>query len=267
MKVEIVEKKGNNLTFILRDSTFTFANALRRIIVSEVPTMAIDELKIVENSSALYDEMLALRLGLVPLKTDLKLYALPNECSCKGEGCSNCTCSLTLNVNGTPEGFSVFSSELKSNDRNIVPAFDKIPIVYLLSHHRVELEAVARLGCGASHVKFKPGNVGYKHVPIITVDISKNVDWKKVIEACPVDALTLNKRVPVLKTEHDCTLCKACVDACPEKGAITVGKKLNDFVFNVESFGQLPPEEMVLKAVEILEDKTKEFVDKVDKIK
>ena len=61
-----------------------FANTIRRLIIGEVPTLAVEDVEIKENSSQLYDEMIALRLGLSPIKTDLNSYNFKNECKCEG---------------------------------------------------------------------------------------------------------------------------------------------------------------------------------------
>ena len=258
MNIEVIEESDKHLRFIVREVSVAFINTLRRVIKSEVPTMAIDIVNYVENSSALYDEMLALRLGLVPLKTDLETYVTQDKCSCKGEGCGNCTCSFVLNVRGTPEGYVVNSSELQSKDPSIVPCYDKIPLVYLLSHQRVELEAIARLGRGKEHVKWQPGIVGYKHIAILNVDEDKCTSCKKCVEICPRGVLTVKKRIPVLKNEYDCSLCRDCEKIC-EAGAIKIDKDVSSFVMTVESFGQLTPRTMIEKAVEIIEEKIKGF--------
>ena len=66
------EKEEGKLSFIAKDITPAFANTLRRIIADEVPTMAIEDVEFTKNNSILYDEMIAHRLGLIPLSTDLK---------------------------------------------------------------------------------------------------------------------------------------------------------------------------------------------------
>ena len=57
--------------FTLSGASTAFANAFRRAMIGEVPTLAIEDVRIYDNTSALFDEMLAHRLGLIPIKTDL----------------------------------------------------------------------------------------------------------------------------------------------------------------------------------------------------
>ena len=74
MEVRLLESKKDEdkVSFMIKDANASYANALRRIIMEDVPTMAIEDVEIRSNSSILYDEMIAHRLGLIPLTTDLK---------------------------------------------------------------------------------------------------------------------------------------------------------------------------------------------------
>ena len=94
------DKKSGRVSFILKNSTPAFANSLRRVILEDVPTMAIEDVEITKNSSLLYDSMIAHRLGLISLTTDLKSYTLPSKCKCEGKGCARCQVTLTLSVKG-----------------------------------------------------------------------------------------------------------------------------------------------------------------------
>ena len=93
MKAVKIAGKGNDLVLELSGANFTQVNTLRRLMLNEVPTMAIEDVEYKKHSSALYDEMIALRLGLVPLTTDLEGYNLPWECSWEGAGCAKCRAS------------------------------------------------------------------------------------------------------------------------------------------------------------------------------
>ena len=81
MEVRVLEneKDDGKVSFIIKDTNAAFANALRRIIIEEVPTMAIEEVEFRKNNSILYDEIIAHRMGLITLKTDLKSYNLPEN--------------------------------------------------------------------------------------------------------------------------------------------------------------------------------------------
>ena len=162
MKISIIENKGNKLKFKIQGIyDITLANALRRIIISEIPVMAIEKVIFEENSSILNDEVLAHRLGLIPLKTDLKTYNFTDECTCNLKGCGKCTAWFTLDVSGPG---TVYSEDLKPTDPKIVPVYDNIPIVKLDKNQKIKLEAVATLGIGKDHMKWQCALASYEIV-------------------------------------------------------------------------------------------------------
>jgi hypothetical protein len=73
-RVDIVSNTGDAMEFDLVGADAAIANTLRRILIAEVPTMAVEDCYIVNNTSILPDEVLAQRLGLVPLKADPRLF-------------------------------------------------------------------------------------------------------------------------------------------------------------------------------------------------
>jgi hypothetical protein len=79
--------------------TSNYRSASTYPVANEIPVLAVDSIEVSKNDSMLYDEMLALRIGLIPLKAD-KTFALPEECTCKGKGCMKCTASLVLKASG-----------------------------------------------------------------------------------------------------------------------------------------------------------------------
>ena len=86
--------------FSLAGSTPAFANSFRRAMSGEVPTLAIEDVKIYDNTSALFDEMLAHRIGLIPIRTEEGCFVPRDACTCGGEGCPGCSVLFTMSVEG-----------------------------------------------------------------------------------------------------------------------------------------------------------------------
>ncbi|MCX6776820.1 MAG: DNA-directed RNA polymerase subunit D [Candidatus Micrarchaeota archaeon] len=185
MKIEVLHSKGKEMEFVLKDATVAFANAIRRIGMSQVPVFAIDSVTFYENSSSIFDEYIANRLGLIPLTSE-------------GSHREGEEVLFSLEAEGPR---TVYSKELKSSSAKVKCVHDDIPIIKLGEDRRIRLEAKARIGDGREHAKFQAGVISY--------------------------------------------------------GYDTNDKK--DFRFKVESFGQVSPKTMLLKAVEILEGKCGEL--------
>lgn len=151
-------RKGESV-FSVSGVTPSFVNVIRRACSFEVPTLALEDIYFVKNTSALYDEILSHRLGLIPLTTDLKSYITQESCNCKGEGCAKCTVKLTLKVAGP---VTVKAKDLKSTDPVIKPVYPEMLIVELLEGQEIELEAIAILGKGKEHVKWSAGHSFYR---------------------------------------------------------------------------------------------------------
>jgi DNA-directed RNA polymerase subunit D len=193
VKVEILEKNDNVLRVIVKDAEVPLMNALRRISLAQVPCMAIDEVVMIDNSSILQDEIIAHRLGLTPLKTDLDNYNTPEECPCQSEfGCPQCRVTLTLDAEAKDGTRTVYSGELVSENPEIVPVSDKIPIIKLAKGQKLKLEAYARLGTGKTHAKWQPVCVSaYKYYPKITTPTALCEDCQKCVDICPKKVLEI----------------------------------------------------------------------------
>ena len=160
IKAKMLEDTGSSVTVQLEGVDRTYANAVRRFCISEVPSMAIDDVVILENSSVLYDEILAHRLGMIPIKTDLERYVLPEKCDCGSPlGCNKCRVLLVLDATGKDKVSTIYSGDLVSEDRDIRPISETIPLVKLARGQTVKLEAYARLGRGKEHAKWQPCSV------------------------------------------------------------------------------------------------------------
>ena len=123
MKVNITENTPMSVSFKLSGVSFNFANALRRIIMSSINCFAIDSVTFYENSSAMFDEYIAHRIGLIPLITP-KGYSTNDEVLFK------------LAIEGP---ITVYSSELISTDKDVKVANDKIPLIKLVQGQKLRL--------------------------------------------------------------------------------------------------------------------------------
>jgi DNA-directed RNA polymerase subunit D len=242
MNIKLLNKHDENKAeFLITNIDPAYLNSLRRIMESRVPTMAIDDVEIRKNNSIFYDEMIALRLGLLPLSTDLKSYNLPEDCSCKGAGCNSCTLKLTLKAKGP--GY-VYAKQIKSKDPKVIPIFPNTPIVKLLENQDIELECTARLGRGIYHSKWNTGLVYYRQA--VDIEIKKIDDAEKIKRVCPTNVFAVKGGKLSVENKDNCILCDACVDESKEN--ITIIPK-DEYFFKVESWGQLSPKDIGIQAV------------------
>lgn len=244
--MRIIEKTKEKLVFSAEINE-SLANAIRRS-VNEIPILAIDEVEIYKNDSVLYDEIIANRLGLIPLKKE-KGMNLKEDCTCKGKDCAKCTVQLKLQAKGA---CTVYASDLKGK-ANVI--YEKMPIVILNENQELELVAVARLGRGIEHAKFSPGLVYYRNLAEIEI---KNCDaCSECVEACPLGLISIEKKAGV-KDVWRCDMCEACVETCRRLGkdAITI-KPSSEILFFIESWGQIDAQEIFLQSLDVLRDNLK----------
>ncbi|KAG1327142.1 DNA-directed RNA polymerases II, IV and V subunit 3 [Cocos nucifera] len=193
-KVRIRELKDDYVKFELRETDPSIANALRRVMLAEVPTLAIDLVEIEVNSSVLNDEFIAHRLGLIPLTSDDAMgMRFSRDCdSCDGDGqCDYCSVEFHLNVRcDSDQTLDVTSADLRSTSPTVCPvdvahrvlasadpnSYDSsdqrgILIVKLRRGQELRLRAIARKGIGKDHAKWSPAaTVTFLYEPQIHIN-------------------------------------------------------------------------------------------------
>lgn len=249
MKISTLKKTKDKLILLIEGTNPAYINTIRRLTMSDVPTMAIDEIEFRQNDSVLYDEMLALRLGLLPLKTDLKSYTLPEKCSCKGAGCAKCQLKITLKVEGPK---TVMASDLKSKDPKVFPVYEETPLVKLLDKQKVEFEATAILGKGKDHMKWSPGLASFRGIPIITAD--KEADKEIIKKHSKVLSMSGSK----IKVDNYLKY-NTSIEQDLEENGFNIDYSEENYIFSIESWGQLKPMEILTRAVEEYEDMLYDF--------
>lgn len=171
MPIEILKVKDFYLQFILKNSDISIANAIRRILISEIPTMAIDVVTFEINSTIQQDEFLAHRLGLVPLVSNNEQFVETKDCNCPN-GCPKCIIKLTCNVNytekaklqGLTDNQPVYLTSMdihSDNNSGVRPVVYKncphgIQIAKLNPGQCIKFKATAKLGKGKYHAKWAP---------------------------------------------------------------------------------------------------------------
>ena len=218
---------------IVRTTTsYSLLNAVRRS-VEEIPTLAIDEVEIVKNDSALYDEVLAHRIGLIPIKNDSKT---------KTGG------SLYLKKVGP---CTVYSGDFKG-DLKIV--YDAIPLTILEKDQEIEITANTAMGTGLIHAKYVPGLIYYKNLLEVKTG---NVKIDSIVQNV-AGAIKPEKK----GNKWVCDLTDNQADEIKKLDKDSIADS-QEFLLFIESFGMLDSEKIFSKAIETLEKNIEFFEEKL----
>lgn len=168
--IEILKLDKSQIIFTLKNVDISVANALRRVMIAEVPTLAIDEVNIEINNTVLHDEFIAHRLGLIPLYSEAaESYMMRADCDCTDGHCSKCSVEFTIDVTCDDLRIEVTSRDLINRTNadklgRVEPIHsdasgsrsDGIVIVKMAQGQALKLRAVARRGIGKQHAKYSP---------------------------------------------------------------------------------------------------------------
>jgi DNA-directed RNA polymerase II subunit RPB3 len=280
--IEITDVKKGEIKFVLSKTDASIANALRRVMIAEVPTMAIDIVEVENNTSVLNDEFIAHRLGLIPLTSSrVERFAYTRECTCDGR-CPVCTVEFTLSVSCTDElTRDVTSNDLKmvSNENEVLPvdqsAMDGeeksdtgILIVKLRKGQELKLRAFAKKGVGKEHAKWNPGcGITFQYEPDIRLNYARldeltPIQKQEFVRSCPTKVYKYNEIQAQVEIEDmmKCTYCNECKKKAQYFGpkfsdVVAIHPKQDRFHFTLETTGSLKPEEIVLNALGAIKDK------------
>jgi len=262
MDIELIELFPTSIKFILSDVSLAFANAIRRIVLANIPSLVIEDVYVLRNTSPLFDEFIAHRLGLIPLKFDPDSLELNfrDECDCGGIGCNLCTVTLTLSKETDDQTtMVVYSGDLVSSQEGVEPISGNIPIVKLGPNQALELECMAQLGIGKEHAKWQPVSaLGYQEFPIIQIKKDLCTNCLNCVDACYRGVFQkVGENVQVVNPLR-CTLCNYCLDFC-SPNAISIERDSSKVIFSFETNGGLKPSSILSKSGEILLSKIDEF--------
>lgn len=254
MDITILKKNSEEMSFILDGSTPAFANSLRRIMIAEVPTMAVEWVDMHNNTSVLFDEVIAHRIGLIPLVFNPSKFVPTAECKCLGKGCPGCQAVFALEKTGPG---MVYSGDLKSSNPEVKATDPGFPIVRLLPDQELKLEAVARLGKGIKHAKFQAAVASYSYYPEMHTKSKEAVEM--VRKELPPESVAVKGDLVTLKDPLNIQYFER-FDGLEN---IEIKWDPTKFVFRVETASGLKPEYIVEKAAQILLEKAEEFQKKL----
>ncbi|KAG0464366.1 hypothetical protein HPP92_020004 [Vanilla planifolia] len=269
-KVEIKRLTKDAIEFDLVGIDASLANAFRRILIAEVPTMAIEKVFIVNNTSVMADEVLSHRLGLLPVDADPRLFDYLSVKSDQLQWLPNGSELLMESPNppAKPKAFTSFSTSQASlpHFSGIGMKHNDIIINKLGPGQCIELEAHAVKGVGKVHAKWSPvGTAWYRMLPeVILLKELKGKDAENLVNRCPVGVFDIEDcgigvKKAVVSRPRDCTLCRECINAVGEEN-VALRRVRDHFIFTVESTSALPPEVLFSEAVKILEEKCERVI-------
>lgn len=279
--VRIHELGIEHMKFTLEGTDSSMANALRRVLIAEVPTVAIDLVEVERNSSVLCDEFIAHRLGLVPIRSDLApSMKFPWE---EDPTDQNQEVTMELDVTCREDVMHVTTNDIASESPRVKPVGQSAAeetasggalIAKLAKGQQLKMKCIARKGIGKDHAKFSPvATAVFHNEPSIEVDpevsARMNLDEKRAfVDSIPKKAWDERGRALFRLVEEtgalevdDPSLCT--FDGEPEHRAkelgypdlVRISPSPDTFAFSVETTGALRPDEVLVMALDVLRDK------------
>lgn len=285
LSINVIKKEGDDMEFDLIGVDASIANAFRRILIGEVPTMAIEKVYIINNTGIMHDEIIAQRLGLIPIKadprkfdwkmgaedppTDLNTIVLSMDVTCKlnTKASTNAVHPSERYVNS-----NVYSGDLTwipqggqedaFKDAPVKPIHEDILITKLRPGQTVQIEAHCQKGIGKEHAKWSPvATASYRLLPEIMILKPIPSELCHKFQSCfpkgviKVEKDKKGKYTASVDDARNDTVSREVLRHHEFKDHVLLTRKRDHFIFNIESTGILPPDTLFLEAVDILIEK------------
>lgn len=282
LNISYITDRTANLDLIGLDTSI--ANAFRRIMIAEVPTVAPEYVYIFNNTSVIQDEVLAHRIGLIPLKVDPdQLNWIDPNADEKDKFQDDNTIVLSLDIvcsnnpnapkNSTnPDelyrNYKVYAKHLKFEPQGrqidtfannpVIPCDPNILLAKLRPGQEISLRVHCILGIGSDHAKFSPvSTASYRLLPVI--DIKDKIQGQDAIDfqkCFPSGVIGINENDEAyVKDARKDTVSREVLRHEKFDGKVKLGRRRDHFIFNIESTGAMPPEEIFFKSIRILKNK------------
>lgn len=294
--VSVQRLTPSTIEFDLVGVDASIANALRRIMIAEVPTIAIEDVYVWNNTSIMQDEVLAHRVGLVPLKIDPRTmdfkpgnYSAPMEndthvfdirvkCDRRRDAAPGETDPRKLyhdsNVyTGMMKWAPSGAQTTKYKGKEPRPVLDDILLVKLRPGQVVDLHCFARKGRGGDHAKFSPvATASYRLLPHIILRGPIPREHQAKFQQCfapgviAIEDDEAGKPQAVVKNPRKDTVSREVLRHPEFKDLVELARIRDHFMYTVESAGQYDPQELVPEAIKIMLSKIKAVETSLDKL-
>jgi len=273
MALTIHELKPRSTSLEIDGATASQVNAVRRTLLADVPKLAIEDVefhlgpirdeatgKDYDSSTSMFDEAVALRLGLLPIPTDLGQFRRKSECTCNGAGCPHCQVMYSVDRKGP---CTVYAKDVVPlGDASLAILEPEIPIVRLGARQALLAYATAVVGTARDHAKWQVahgiGMFPRPHVHIAKKEGCTEACLKRTAASCPVNILTFEGGKLGVTDESKCIFCGACEKAC-EHGSIKIDPDPEDFFLRFETDGSLTAREALRFALKDLKRRFEEM--------
>ncbi|KAL7717866.1 DNA-directed RNA polymerases I and III subunit RPAC1 [Entamoeba marina] len=279
-QIKMISCSEEKCVFDITDIDVSIANGLRRIMIAEVPTMAIELVFMEDNTSCMPDEMLAHRLGLIPIQADPRKFIFPASPN-SSEFTEEDTIVFTLDVTCTldsakrPVNNMVYSGDLQWEpqgdqetnfaERPIKPIMDDILLAQLQPGQHIKCKLFCCKGIGQDHAKFSPVcTASYRMMPKIVIMKKPNKEMaKKIKTCCPLNVYDIEDGKLIAKNPRNCKMCRECIR--DEKSEyIKLEREENHFIFSVESTGVYHASEILPEAIRVMKAKSEKLLAKLN---
>ena len=271
-RVTIRDTTPTTIDFVLNNTSLSLANSLRRTMLAEVPTVAMEQITIHQNTSVLADEFIAHRLGLIPLSCrDIDKMAYTRECELCDDICDNCSVILKLTAENRhqKENMKIFARDLQveSNNGGMVERYPpgyhpqmaganevELPnrghpiimdekgegplIAQLMEGQKIDMTCIARKGIAKEHAKWAPtAAIGFEYDPHNKLRHTQLWYEKDATEEWPPSK-------------------NADWEEAPQEGEpFNFTAEPDQFFINLESTGVMPPDQILHSGIRTLQQK------------
>jgi len=278
--VAVLDLKPREMKLEISGASASKVNAIRRTLIADVPKLAIEDVefhlgpirdetsgKDYDSSTSMFDEGVALRLGLLPIPTDLGQFRRKSECTCDGAGCAHCQAMFSIDKKGP---CTVYARDITPlGDASLAILEPEVPIVRLGARQALLAYATAVVGTAREHAKWQVAHaVGvspHPHIKIAKKSGCTDACLKRAAGSCPVNILEFADGKLSVTDEVKCIDCAACEQTC-EHGSIKIEPDEEKFFLRFETDGSLSTREALRYALKDLKRRLEELREAVQSI-